>query len=187
MRHLFFLSIIIFITSCSAIVGIKKTTYLDDVQIKQFCNISSFYICTSIDSSYDQTIKQIKNKRLINALQQPLQFRYYEKSKLKILLVNCDLQGFPKLNWNTYRTLDSFPIQNFYYYPDSINISFEKSILRDKVTFPNEGTAIFIYCNVFMQKQTDILLNFTKKLEHFKLPTYLVNNDNYFYYLDKKK
>ena len=53
------------------------------------------------------------NERFQQALLQPMQLRYFDKTgTLEALLVNCDVGGFPNLKWENFNVLDSIPINS---------------------------------------------------------------------------
>ena len=117
-RLFFLLTASLLFSSCGFVlkkmVGIKNPKETDNEVIKQYAqeyNIPD-EMCYVIDTSlYLNNIYPLaeKNKKLASDLLQPLQVRAYGSDTMLMFLINCNVAGFPKLQWNTYGSFNTFP------------------------------------------------------------------------------
>ena len=95
--------------------GIKNPRTVNDDQIliyaKKF-NIPESS-CYKIDTLlYFQKFYSLKDsdKKLLNDLLQPLQIKVFNhENEMELYLINCNVSGFPNIEWNRLGTFNSFP------------------------------------------------------------------------------
>lgn len=111
---LLFLSILS-LSSCKLILGIKDEKYLEDKEIVKYAKKFDvpgpvFYKIDTV--SYMKAVKETNQRapKLAQHVMQPLQMRIFNRTGLSTLsLVNCDVGGIFKLDWNRLHSFDKFP------------------------------------------------------------------------------
>jgi hypothetical protein len=201
MRLALFIGITLLTTSCGTIAGwmygIKKPKSVSAAEIKDLATSvnllqEEFYMLDTLP--YQNKLRELKvsNPDLGKDLMQPLQVRVYgENDSLVSWIVNCYVQGFPKLNWNYYGTFSVFPPAP-YLKPDSVfyfldelkwlsSLNHQPAMNRD---FKKGEINILVYCCLFMKKQSRNLIkeiqNYRNRYSEKSIYIYYVITDNLF-------
>lgn len=185
----------ILLTGCMAIIGIKETKPVNQMEIIQYAENFDIPIadCYVIDTSFisylfsfDTTLfqNQIKNHY------QPLQALYYDSTgQLVSFLVNCYAGGFPNLKWNRNEVLQSFPPKQ--QAPVDSILSLTQHLkyinrLSQSADLKTNGYDYFVvvYWNKFMWRQTKRFIHYIQNNCQLaidkKVKIIYVNNDNLF-------
>lgn len=198
-RYLFFVSIVFI--GCRPLarnyMGVKKSKFLSDKQIikwsKKF-EISSIDVYKLDVQSYKKAVSSINDSIIEKDLFQPLQLKSFNGNGEKQLhLLNCIVIGFPELDWNTYCSLDSFPMATnkapVIHSPFSLEkeISFLIPLDNSKIMLSNlseQEEILIVYWSRSMNKRSIELINAVKEYvtwySDHRIRVYYVNNDNYY-------
>lgn len=200
-------SILILTTSgCAKIVlksyGIKKVKQIENSAITKFSksfelppfelanNFNTYIKKIELLDSLETVEKSNKNydySVIAHDLNQPLQmFIFDDNDSLISYYVNCYAYGFPNLNWNRNKILNSFPPQTLA--PVSHLVK-RRELLSYVSPNPNSNSktndyTLIIFWNKFMLRQSKRLIKEAyqlKKKSTKSIKIILVNNDNYFY------
>ncbi len=125
-----------------------------------------------LDTGYCKKLKAMSQNQSENLKKftQPLQIRVYDckKDSMVAMAVNCDVGGFPNLNWKRYAKLDSalmgFPqrIDSTEKYKQQKRILFNQKLKEISWIEPAEKE-VFVYYSVFMHRQSKRLLRYVRK------------------------
>lgn len=179
LKQTLLLLLVLPICSCSLILGINEPKLMTNEQIlnasKKF-NIPSNNSYTIDTLKYSELLKEVKltKPRLYQNLLQPLQIRVFIKSdSLEVFLVNCNVGGLFKLQWNRAGSFNQFPpIQGSINKPDTI-FSFSSEIgLYKQLTNPilnslsfSDSTIVVVYWSSYTYRYTRQLLTLIKKYQ----------------------
>ena len=111
---LFFL-FILSLSSCKLILGIKTEKYLEDNEIVKYAKKfdvpgPEFYKIDTVSYMKAAKATNERNPELAKHVMQPLQLRIFNREGLSTMsLVNCDVGGIFKLDWNHFNSFDTFP------------------------------------------------------------------------------
>lgn len=178
MKNLLLFSIMLLsFASCKLFLGMKDPTMVAPVKIEQY---NKKY---KLDYSYEvnptqfyNTYKPLfadSNEQLLDNLYQPLQLIVFNKNKENIChLVNCNIGGFPKLQWNRYHSFDSLPVNPMDYRQPEYKVTMEEVFQTLSPTIaPEEMTSILteydyvyvVYYGTFMYGYSKPLLKLINK------------------------
>jgi hypothetical protein len=180
MKYTFFL-FLIFLTSC--IYGLKTPKKLSVLEVQKAARdfkIDSF-ICLE-DNLYHDFWANVSDTQAYKNHYQPLQIYYYEDNNLVSYHINCLASGFPNLNWNKNKNLNTFPPKSQAPIDSFLDLSTHLAFANKKSPNTYKYT-VLIYWNRFMGRQTKVFLKaFRQNLALSKLPVqvYFINNDNWF-------
>ncbi len=193
---LFFL-FILSLSSCKLILGIKTEKYLEDVEIVK--NAKKFHVpgpeFYKIDTvSYMRAARKTYNRspQLAKHVMQPLQMRIFNRTGLSTMsLVNCDVGGIFKLDWNHFNSFDTFPpdMKNFGK-PDTtfnLKVELEKIVpihnLEAKIDTDADVVIIIYWTRLTTRYSKDLIKlmnNYKAKFKDESLKIVFVNTDNLF-------
>lgn len=106
-KIVFTLFILLLFNGSSRMMGIRQYRLLTIEEVnkmnKRWSVSKSAFILSPLDSFQITKRNEFKsNSTLFKALQQPLQMAFLSATKDSIsLIVNCDVGGFPNLNWKS--------------------------------------------------------------------------------------
>ncbi len=197
------------VSSCTKMLirayGIKDPKPLTEQQVLQYARKSGLekYNLYTLDTTYEQFLDkyysiegledsaEIMNRKLLKKqLYQPLQCMLFDsRGYLMSNIVNCDVGGFPTLNWNRYNSFDQFPIQAISVVDSTMNIEkllpYLNTIAVGKFKDDFDYQCV-IYYNEFMTRNSKKLLKLAlgnierEKKKGITINVHLVNNDHYF-------
>lgn len=197
-----FSGFLLVITSCN--FAIKKVVGITDpkeinlstiIKYSQKYNIpeeSNYFIDTSL---YFKDINPLiqKNKKLHSDLIQPLQVKIYDDSSMIMFLINCNVGGFPNLQWNRYGSFSTFPPDASPFKKIDTTFSFLTDIKYyknkegkplDISRFMDGELNIVVFWTVFMNRQSKILideiLQYKSRFKEKKINLAFVNVDHLF-------
>ncbi len=127
-------------------------------------------------TKYVQYLKKyVGDTTQIKHLTQPLQIVIFEKRKLNSLFINCNVQGFPNLNWQiTNKNKFEGNEKNI---PQTLNIEdYAAACGLDSEVLLKKDTVVIVHWNYFMGRQTCLFLKEIKK-NYATNNVFFVNND----------
>jgi hypothetical protein len=181
---------VVMLNSCSWLYGVReqklfnKDKALKSIQRNLPEDANFFYS----DKAYFDFIKsKFLDESYKKFFLQPLQAHYFKNDTLISSHVNCNVGGFPKLNWNYRKNFDVFPPNSQFQIKDSV---FLFSELKEYL-FPLQVNSVdnaapyrvLIFGNLYLEKQTKHLLKqIMKNVEKSerKISIIFVNNDMWF-------
>ncbi len=125
--------------------------------------------------------------RLKHDLYQPLQVMAFDSTGHKYFhLVNCSVSGFKNLDWNKYKSFESFPLNSggFYNSDTTIDLSQTFSFFdrNHKPDFDDADEIIVVFWANFMLNQSqrllDLISHYQKKFISKDILIYYVVMDN---------
>lgn len=185
----------IFLTSCMALIGIKKPKPVKEKIILQYSekfNIpkaDSYELDTSF-ISYLYFLDTTQYKKQIKNHHQPLQALYFDKSgQMVSFQVNCYAGGFPNLKWDRNKILTTFPPKQQAPIDSILPLAKQLKYLRPlsgttSLTTTNYDFVVVVYWSRFMGRQSKRLIHLIQdncKLSGGKqVKIIYANNDNVF-------
>ncbi|MCU0361076.1 MAG: hypothetical protein MUF75_10230 [Bacteroidia bacterium] len=131
--------------------------------LSSYCILDTGY-CKKLKVSSQSLSEQLKN------FTQPLQIRVYDgkKDSMLAMVLNCNVGGFPNLNWKKYAKLDSvllgFPqrLDSGEKYSQQLGHLRDKELKKIAWAAPAEKE-VFVYYSVFMHRQSKRLLSYVRR------------------------
>jgi len=179
--------------------GIKNPRTVNNDQILRYAK--KFNIpessCYKIDTFlYFQKFYSLKDsdKKLLNDLLQPLQIKVFNhENEMELYLINCNVGGFPNIQWNRLGTFNSFPPDIKSFRQVDTTFTFKKDLLLyqninnetvDYTKYENNELNIIVFWAIFMNKQSKLLINemrsYKERFPDKKINLIFVNVDNLF-------
>lgn len=180
------------LTSCTSvfykIYGIKEAkiispTKLETTAVKQF-KISPNKLIL-LDSGYKNFCKNhyLPDTSSYNLALQPLQLRIYKNDTLIAFQANCNVGGFPNLNWQRASYFSALP-SSYLALKNAPLLSNDYPVLSSIKSENNEYVVVVFYTN-FMHRQSKRLIQFAKSLEQLhpdkKFSFNYINAEELFY------
>jgi len=181
------------------ITGIKNPRTVDDEQILRYAE--KFNIpencCFKIDTSlFFQKFYSLKDsdKKLLNDLFQPLQIKVFNpENEMELYLINCNVSGFPNIQWNRLGTFNTFPPDITSFKQVDTTFTFKNDLLlyqnmnnetADYTKYENSELNIIVFWAIFMGRQSKLLINemktYKERFSNKKINLIFVNVDNLF-------
>lgn len=185
------------LTGCGAMFGFKNIQNLDEnsyLEFAEFFQIEEFPNYRIDLNKFKSTLNGISDSVLKKYVSQPLQIRVFNTDgKIIFSLVNCNVSGFPNLQWNRFGTFDLYPPQlEHYRNVDSVfmlNTDTTNLISVNGKDFPADGDlTLVVYFTYAFNKQSKDLIELAKqysvKFEEHNIQLVFVNMDEYFFLQD---
>ncbi len=192
--------IIFFFESCRIIAGLHSIKQFNDHEIIKIAlkyGIDSNEIYKINEREYLTFAKSKNDSSITKDLLQPLQVIYFSaNNKIEFQLLNCDVGGFPVLQWNRYGTFDNFP-------PSWLSLSPPDSTLNSMKFFefivPINGSsepslggngALVVIWNHFFGRNSkqliELIIAYRETIPE-DIPLYFVNTDNLYALIIKEE
>ena len=199
LKYLFFTGI--FLLGCRPLarkyLGVKKSKILSDKQIVKWSEkfeIDKTDLYKLDIEAYGKAVKSVNDSFVEKDLYQPLQVKSFSSTGVKQAhLINCIMQGFPEIDWNTWCSLDSFPMAQNKAPKIKSPFSFEQELSflipldKSEVSMSkiyNQEEIIIVYWSRSMNKRSEELINeikeYVKWYSDHDISVLYVNNDNYY-------
>lgn len=176
--------------SCSFIYGIKKPKLLTDAIILSMSSsvgIPPGEKVAGIDTAvYMEMIHKIEkqNKTVAHDFIQPMMIKFFIDDTLNSYMVNCYVQGFPKLHWKETGFFDSIPPVNKFnlHYTERLVDEMKSIKILSQSTIEHKKYTILVYWSEFMEKQSKGLIensrNFLLMPSSKEIEIIYINIDN---------
>lgn len=201
--------IVLAFSSCTKVLirayGIKNPKPLTEQQVLQYAHKNGLdrYNLYTLDTSYSRFLSgqyatdgmtdsmAIFNKKTYEKqLFQMIQYLLFDKDGYLIThIVNCDVGGFPTLNWNEYNSFDQFPVSTISDVDSTLSIAQLKPYYSPVTTIDTSSNYDYqcvIYFNKFMSRHSKKMLRLAlenieqERKNGTRINVHLVNNDYYF-------
>lgn len=174
---LFLVLFVVFLTSnCMRIlVGYHKPEILSEKQMKNHevkLNIKN----TPLNEKQYIEFMKTQPAEIQKRLYQPCQVLRFEKDTLKNWIVNCDVGGFPKLNW----CIDSLFNNDTSCY--KLSYIYKNTVKND---FNTENSVLVFWSQTLYKPSKDLIKEVQKNNQIMKINVLYVNIDGVLYQLDK--
>lgn len=180
------------LSSCTSIFygiyGIKEPKVIAQHQLTKTAS-KRFNIDTKnliiLDSSYKLfcTNNYLPDTSSFNLALQPLQLRIYKNDTLVAFQANCNVGGFPNLNWERDRYFNTIPATH-HTLKNAPLLKNELLAMRSALP-PSENYVVLVFYTNFMHRQSKRLIKFAERLQQLhpdkKFRYMYVNGEEIFY------
>jgi len=187
--------------SCSLIlkpiVGVRSPKSASDKKIKKYTRKWDVPVSSSFKVDTAKCFKVIPilkdtDPKLLKDLLQPLQVRgYNEAGEMQLFLINCNIGGFPNLDWNRLGTFSAYPPEMSSFKPVDTSYAFSDDLAHyttldnqplDRSKYDTGDFTLIVYWAIFMGRQSKILINqinaYKGQFPDKKLNLIFINTDN---------